>query len=88
MGEGCEDYISMLSDLKDCLVPVEILSGRRAQGFLFSRRFWDWTDLHPLAMRWNGICERAVDMCSRIAVSSQLRMEKPLPKANIKKLIA
>lgn len=78
MGDEGDDYASH-SEIayENCVVPESNLLGAEGGGFMIAQERLGPGRIHH-SMRWIGICERALDLLCKRAVSRQLAPGKPL----------
>lgn len=78
MGDEGDDYASH-SEIayEDCTVPESNLLGAEGGGFMIAQERLGPGRIHH-AMRWIGICERALDLLCRRAATRELAPGKPL----------
>lgn len=78
MGDAGEDYLSHGEVIfSDCSVPKSNLIGAAGQGFSLAQERLGPGRIHH-CMRWIGICERAMELMCRRALSRELNPGKPL----------
>lgn len=78
MGDVGEDYMSH-AEVKfvECKVPVSNLIGEEGQGFALAQERLGPGRIHH-CMRWIGICERAIELMCKRALSRMLDPGRPL----------
>jgi acyl-CoA dehydrogenase len=78
MGDVGDDYASHSEIVyDDCVVPESNLLGNEGGGFMIAQERLGPGRIHH-AMRWIGICERALDLLCRRAATRELAPGKPL----------
>ena len=89
MGEENDSYFSHAEiEYKDCKVPVKNLIGNAGEGFKLAQQRLGPGRIHH-CMRWIGICERALDLMCKRAVSRDLgNNEKLAQKQTVQNWIA